>query len=145
MNQKKIVAISAILVIGLFMFLKGKQSKVVYQEPISIKQKVDTHLESTPTVGSTTTVTNSEKISEEKIIETKLDKVLESELKEMRYCSPKSIDQCVVCLSNHCEPDSEKQVTCYTLADNCDESKNHRRLSMTEIKNFDKIMANNYK
>lgn len=94
-----------------------------------------TEAQTTGTVNGTTTVTTTENTN-----------VSEEEVKSLRFCSPKVVQDCKVCLTKNCIPENNNSVvSCYTKSENCLSDLPQRRLSMTEIKHFDKIMANSYK
>jgi len=142
----------AVIVVGAFVLTKGKKQDVNTKAEVEVLNVANeapaievnneltaqavstvaggdtTVAETTPPVGGTVTVTNAE------------NKLSEAEVKELRFCSPKDVSECKVCLTKNCIPeDSNSLVSCYTKTENCVSDQPQRRLSMTEIKHFDKI------
>ena len=68
----------------------------------------------------------------------------ETELKDVRFCVAKNVQECKVCLTPKCTPPTGGEVTCYTQTSNCAEGKNQRRLSRSEVAHFDQIVEHNF-
>lgn len=59
----------------------------------------------------------------------------------LRFCTPKEPSECKICLTKNCVPEKDgEDLVCYTKQTNCIEGKAQRRLSVTEVKYFDKII-----
>lgn len=160
-NSKIGFVLLAVVVLGLFVLTKEKkehsvavvtedtvaeQAAMATEPTLEVNDELSAQALSTVSGGDTTMVEQAAPVNGTTTVSNLENKLSETEVKELRFCSPKNVSECKVCLTKNCIPeDSNSVASCYTKTENCVEDQPQRRLSKAEIKHFDKIMENNYR
>lgn len=141
-NWLLVVFVLVAVVVGVDQLKNTKNTETVTKTEVTEEtiQPPTATLEAAPeTVNGTTTVT-----TEPPQTQVKKEVPTEAELKDVRFCVAKNVQECKVCLTPKCAPKSGTEVACYTQTSNCVEGKSQRRLSKSEVANFAQILEHNF-